>query len=60
MRLVGWDKIDLKPGESKRVSIEITPRMQSVWSVDANSWKFIPGSRVYVGASSRDIRLSTN
>jgi beta-glucosidase len=57
LRLVGWSKIDLKPGESKQVSINVSPRMQSVWSVDANDWRFIPGSRVYVGASSRDIRL---
>jgi beta-glucosidase len=60
LRLVGWSKIDLKPAESKHVILEISPRMQSVWSVDANSWKFIPGSHVYVGASSRDIRLNAN
>jgi beta-glucosidase len=57
MRLVGWNKIDLKPGESHQVTISVSPRQQSIWSVDANDWKFIPGSRVYVGASSRDIRL---
>jgi beta-glucosidase len=57
LRLVGWSKINLRPGESKQVSIRISARMQSVWSVDANCWRFIPGSRVYVGASSRDIRL---
>ena len=60
LRLVGFSKINLKPGESKQVRITISPRMQSIWSVDANDWKFIPGSRVYVGASSRDIRLSKN
>jgi beta-glucosidase len=60
LRLVGWSKIDLKAAESKHVALEISPRMQSVWSVDANSWKFIPGSHVYVGASSRDIRLSAD
>jgi beta-glucosidase len=57
LRLVGWEKIGLKPGESRRVSIEISQRMQSVWSVDANSWKYVPASQVLVGASSRDIRL---
>jgi beta-glucosidase len=59
-RLVGWSKIDLKPGGSRKVSITVSPREQSIWSVDVNDWKFIPGSRVYVGASSRDIRLGTN
>ena len=60
LRLVGFSKTNLKPGESKQVHITISPRMQSIWSVDANDWKFIPDSRVYVGASSRDIRLSKN
>jgi beta-glucosidase len=60
LRLVGWSKIILKPGEARQIDITIPPRMQSVWSVDAHDWKLIPGSRVYVGASSRDIRLSNN
>jgi beta-glucosidase len=60
LRLVGWSKINLEPGEAKQVVITIPPRMQSVWSVDAHDWKFIPGSRIYVGASSRDIRLRHN
>jgi beta-glucosidase len=59
MRLVGWTRIDLKPGESQQLTISVSPRQQSIWSVDAGNWKFIAGSRVYVGASSRDIRLST-
>jgi beta-glucosidase len=57
MRLVGWSKVDLKPGKSHQVTISVSPRQQSIWSVDADNWKFVPGSRVYVGASSRDIRL---
>jgi beta-glucosidase len=60
MRLAGWSKIDLKPGELRQVTISVSPRQQSIWSVDANNWKFIPGSHVYVGSSSRDIRLSKN
>jgi beta-glucosidase len=58
LRLVGWDKIYLTPGQSKAVSVTISPRMQSLWSVDRNNWEFVPGSEVYVGASSRDIRLT--
>ncbi len=57
MRLVGWSKVDLKPNQSRQVTLSVSPRQQSIWSVDANGWKFIAGSRVYVGASSRDIRL---
>jgi beta-glucosidase len=57
LRLVGWQKIGIKPGESRRVSIEVSQRMQLVWSVDANGWKYVPASQVLVGASSRDLRL---
>jgi beta-glucosidase len=59
-RLVGWSKVNLSAGESQRVSVLVSRREQSIWSVDGNGWKFIPGSRVYVGASSRDIRLLGN
>lgn len=58
-RLVGWDKVFLEPGESRRVKVEITPRMQSIWDVSGTThgWRYVPGSKVYVGASSSDIRL---
>ncbi len=56
-RLVGWDKIRLNPGQSQRVHVLVTPRMQSVWDETRGNWRYVPGSSVYVGASSRDIRL---
>ncbi|POS04354.1 glycoside hydrolase family 3 C-terminal domain-containing protein [Burkholderia gladioli] len=56
-RLVGWDKVRLNPGESRRVNVIVTPRMQSVWDEAQGKWRYVPGSSVYVGASSRDIRL---
>jgi len=56
-RLVGWEKIRLNPGEARHVRVTVSPRMQSVWDTSRNGWKFVPGGTVYVGASSRDIRL---
>lgn len=58
-RLVGWEKICLKPGESKKVNIPISLRMQSIWDVSGaiHHWRYIPGGIIYVGASSSDIRL---
>ncbi|CAN7741212.1 beta-glucosidase [Paraburkholderia sp. 22099] len=56
-RLVGWEKIGLNPGEARHVRITVTPRMQSVWDTSRNGWRYVPGGTVYVGASSRDIRL---
>jgi beta-glucosidase len=57
LRLGGWSKIHLKPGEVQQVNITISPRTQSIWDTSANDWRFIPDSVVYVGSSSRDIRL---
>ncbi|OLL28049.1 glycosyl hydrolase [Burkholderia sp. SRS-W-2-2016] len=56
-RLVGWDKVALNPGQSRHVHVVVTPRMQSVWDTTHSRWQYVPGSSVYVGASSRDIRL---
>lgn len=58
-RLVGWQKVYLRPGESKPVRVTLTGRAQSVWDTASNDWKYVPGSAVYVGASSRDIRLQS-
>ncbi len=61
--LVGWAKVELVPGETKEVSVTLDPnttsRPLSYWNVDANGWEIASGDyRVYVGASSRDIRLT--
>jgi beta-glucosidase len=39
------------------VNIVISPKTQSIWDTSANDWRVIPDAVVYVGASSRDIRL---
>jgi beta-glucosidase len=41
----------------KQVNISLSPKAQSIWDTSANDWRVIPDSLVYVGASSRDIRL---
>jgi beta-glucosidase len=57
LRLGDWSKIQLNPGEAQKVNIIISTRMQSIWDTSANDWRVIPDAIVYVGASSRDIRL---
>src|SRR6266487_1358766 len=62
-RLVGWAKVELEPGESKEVSVTLDPnatsRPLSYWNVNTNGWEVAGGDyQVYVGASSRDIRLT--
>jgi beta-glucosidase len=57
LRLGGWDKLHLNPGEVQQVSITLSPRAQSIWDTSVNDWRAIPDAVVCVGASSRDIRL---
>lgn len=56
--LAGFDRLGLKPGESKQVTIHVPLRQLQYWSEATKSWQTATGSRVvYVGASSRDLRL---
>ncbi|MGH6876890.1 MAG: beta-glucosidase family protein [Rhizomicrobium sp.] len=37
-RLVGWSKVDLKPGETRRISIVADPRLIADFDVDCPCW----------------------
>lgn len=57
--LVGFERVELDPGESRAVSIRIEARQLSYWSSDDDRWTVAAGKRpIYVGASSRDIKLT--
>jgi beta-glucosidase len=57
--LRGFDRIELRPNESKRVEIVLNARSFQYWDEAAQSWTFAPGTRtIWVGESSRDLRLS--
>lgn len=56
--LAGFDRVGLKPGESRRVEIHVPLRQLQYWPDAATHWETATGSRtVYVGSSSRDLRL---
>ncbi len=60
-RLVGWQKLALAAGESKNVSLSIDPLYLSVFDVDRNQWKIVPGEyHVLAGSSSRDLPLTAS
>ncbi len=64
-RLVGWAKVQLNPGETKQVTVTVDPgsttRPYSDWNVNTSQWEITSGTyQVYVGASSRDTRLSSS
>lgn len=58
-QLRGFEKVLLNPQESRMVSFSLTRRDMSVWDVAQNNWVLQKGDyKVYVGASSRDVRVT--
>ena len=56
-----FEKVSLKPGESKRITFELTERDLSFWSETNQSWQVEPAEYIFeVGASAVDIRESTS
>ena len=56
--LIAFDRIHLKSGESKDVSLHVAPRQLQYWSTKDQKWQTATGKRtVSVGGSSRDLRL---
>lgn len=59
-RLVGWSKLALAPGESRRVDIAVDPRLLAHFDEKRQRWNIAPGTyRFTLGASSRDAPLET-
>jgi beta-glucosidase len=58
-RLVGWKKLELRPGELRHVDLIVDPRMLAIFDVDANNWHVLPGEyQFFAGSSSRDLPLT--
>ena len=59
--LVGFERLSLKRGETKEITIHIAPRQLSYWSVDAHDWVKATGQRaLLVGSGSDDIRAKSS
>ena len=59
-RLVGFAKLDLKPGETKSASVTVDPRLLATFSSAAKGWTIAAGEyEVMLGASSRDLKTTT-
>jgi beta-glucosidase len=57
-RLVGWQRVELGPGESKTVSVTVDPQMLSIFDETSNSWQLLKGKyRITAGSSSEDAPL---
>ncbi|WP_028810108.1 beta-glucosidase family protein [Streptomyces sp. 351MFTsu5.1] len=56
--LAAYERVTVKPGRGRRVTLHIAPRQLRYWS-DKTGWTLATGPRdVLVGASARDIALS--
>ncbi|MBA1245993.1 beta-glucosidase [Pseudomonas zeshuii] len=54
-RLVGWDRVELKPGHTKRVKVTVDPRLVARFDERLNSWHIHAGSyNVSAGANAMD------
>ncbi|MFI2620340.1 glycoside hydrolase family 3 C-terminal domain-containing protein [Streptomyces sp. NPDC018584] len=59
--LAGYQKVELKAGESRRVRIRVAERALQYWNTSADGWKLAGGERrVLIGSSSVDLPLSTS
>lgn len=57
-QLRGFEKLALAAGKSSTARFELSKRDLSVWDVTKQQWVIQPGEhKIFVGASSRDIRL---
>ncbi|WP_156724548.1 beta-glucosidase [Streptomyces apocyni] len=57
--LAGYRRLALKAGERRRITVRVARRTLSSWDTARHGWVLGTGPRtVWVGASSRDLRLS--
>jgi beta-glucosidase len=58
LRLLGFQRVELEPGATRRVTIEADPRLLAHYDGGAQTWRVKPGGHtVAVGASAAALRL---
>jgi beta-glucosidase len=55
--LAGFERVRLGAGESRVMEVHVPTRQLQYWSTTEHRWIDAPDRTVYVGASSRDLRL---
>ncbi len=57
-RLIGWEKVELQPGETKTVTLKIDPLYVSIFDTATDHWTIVPGEyKVMAGPSSATLPL---
>lgn len=58
LRLLGFERVELEPGDAARVRFEADPRLLARYDGGAKAWRITPGRyTVAVGSSAVDLRL---
>ena len=58
-RLAGWERIELRPGETRSATLTVDPRFLARFEDRADDWRIFPGRYTfYLGASAVDVSLS--
>ena len=58
--LVAFDRVTLRPGETRESAMHVAPGSLEYWSVAENRWIRSGSRRISVGSSSRDLKLSAH
>jgi beta-glucosidase len=57
-RLIGFNKVELAPGEEKRVTVSVDSRLLADFDVARQRWRVAPGKyHIEVGGSSMEVKL---
>jgi beta-glucosidase len=60
-RLIGWEKVELQPGESKTVSLTVDPLYLSIFDAATDQWTIVPGEySVMAGPSSATLPVKAS
>ena len=58
VRLLGFERVDLEPGESRRVTVTADPRLLARFDTDAGRWRTSEGAHtIAVGRNAQDLVL---
>jgi beta-glucosidase len=61
LRLVGWARVDLAPGENREVTVSIDPRLLATFDESARKWRIQPGAyQLTAGFDSQQRRLAAS
>ncbi len=60
-RLLGFERVELRPGEKREVTVTADPRLIARFDASAQQWRITGGSyRIAVGESAADLKLTAD